>query len=86
MFSADLSCDFQVARIECGHEVSIDKQRWHEVGLSPFRLEIPERIEDLDVSVRVSTQVVLLDECGESLAGVLWMYVDSAGRWFEIVS
>ncbi|OGK82207.1 MAG: hypothetical protein A2X52_11195 [Candidatus Rokubacteria bacterium GWC2_70_16] len=86
VFPADQLRDFEVARVQRGHEVSIDEERRHELGLRPLRLEGPEGIEDLNVPLWVSPQVVLLHERVKSLARVIWIQVDGAGRWLEMVS
>ena len=64
---AELLCDFEVARVESGHEVRIDKKWRNNVGLSSLEMEIPKGVENLDVAAGISTQPVLLHECGHSL-------------------
>ena len=70
----DSLCNFEVARVECGHKVRIDKERRNNIGLDSLERELPKRIKNLDVTARVSTQPVLLYKCGHSVFWTgLWL-------------
>jgi hypothetical protein len=65
---ADSLCDFEITRVEGGHEIRIDKERWDNIGLpSVVDREVPEGVENLDVPAWISTQMMSLHECRHSL-------------------
>jgi hypothetical protein len=45
--------DLEIARVERGHEIGIDQQGRHEVPRPVLLRKPPERIKDLDVSLRI---------------------------------
>ncbi len=70
----DSLCNLEIARVERGHKVRIDKERRNNIGLDSHETKLPECIKNLDVTARVSTQPVLLYKCGHSVFWTgLWL-------------
>src|SRR6266851_2621639 len=80
--------DLEIARVERGHEIGVDQQGRYEVPrrtlLRKLR-KLPEGVEDLDVSLRIGPQAVLLHERGEGLRRIPWLQVDGGGGRLEMV-
>jgi hypothetical protein len=80
--------DLEIARVERGHEMGVDKQGRYEVpGRALLRKlrKLPERISDLDVPLRIGPQAVLLHERGEGLPRLFRLQVDGGGGRLEMV-
>ena len=81
----DEFCRLHVAGIESRDEVGIDKDRRGQVGRCRVRRKVPERVQYLYISIRVSKQSMKRYKLFDGLASPLGGDIESQRCGFQVV-
>src|SRR3990167_6589364 len=76
-------CDFEISRVEAGHQVGEHKRRRREIGLLPVARQVPEGVEYFDCALRVRPQAVSRDQSPNAALRSIGSNVECLGRRLE---